>query len=242
MGRVLLAMRRALRAARLGTRFWGTSRFCLPKTILIGTRTVCLTAPPERGLAYDFINVLLDDEYGLEQKSGGSSSVLDIGANIGLFSLWARRNFPQAVIHAYEPNPRLIEFTRSNLKQAGVRLFDEGVGSDLGFAVMEDRQESRLGRVKLGAQAGIRITPLAEAIQRMGGSVDLLKLDCEGAEWDILRDECSFARVRFIRMEYHLVENRSLDDLKGCAKNLGFQIDRLVPNHGFGIAWLSRRL
>lgn len=235
-------MRRVLRAARLGVFFGGTSRFRLPQSVRLGSQAVLLNAPPEPHLAYDFINVLLDDEYGLEQLCGEVASVLDVGANIGLFSVWARCNFPRAVIHGYEPNPRLIELAGCNLRQVNVRLFGEGVGAESGFAVMENNVESRLGQVRFGAKAGIPITALGEAIERIGGSVDLLKLDCEGAEWDIFHDKASFNKVRLIRMEYHLVNNCSIDDLSRWAKEAGFQIDRLRPNNGFGMAWLSRAL
>jgi hypothetical protein len=74
----------------------------------------------------------------------------------------------------------------------------------------------------------------------MGGALDLLKLDCEGAEWDIFKDVEALRQVRLIRMEYHLTDGRSLDDLTIHAKRLGFHIERLEPNQGFGIAWLSR--
>ena len=125
-------------------------------------------------------------------------------------------------------------------RRLGVRLFGEGVGHASGFAGVEDHGDSRLSRVSFGASRGVPVTAFAEVVARLGGSVDLLKLDCEGAEWDIFHDKASFQQVRLIRMEYHLVDNRSIDDLSQWAKKVGFQIDRLLPNSGFGIAWLSR--
>jgi len=58
--------------------------------------------PPERGKVGDLIDIILDDCYGLEQLQKKTSNpnlkILDVGANVGLFSLAARLNFPQAVI------------------------------------------------------------------------------------------------------------------------------------------------
>jgi FkbM family methyltransferase len=240
ISRSLLLLQRAVRAARLGVLFCGTSRFSLPERVRAGFKSLRLLAPPERGLAYDFINVWLDDEYGLRAMENKPTKVLDVGANVGLFSVWAAYCFPAATIHAYEPNPRVLAFAQSNLKQVGARLFPEGIGPSSGFAEMQDQPESRLGKVRFGVDKGVTITSLAVAIERMGGSVDLLKLDCEGAEWQIFKDEGPFEHVRCIRMEYHLTDGRTVDDLDRVATGLDYKIAKLVPNTGFGIAWLAR--
>jgi hypothetical protein len=52
----------------------------------------------------------------------------------------------------------------------------------------------------------------------------LIKLDCEGAEWPILRDEASWRQIRFLTMEFHLWAGYSLDELKQAISKLGFQI------------------
>ena len=75
---------------------------------------------------------------------------------------------------------------------------------------------------------------------RIGGRIDLLKVDCEGAEWDFMRDPELFAHVGAIRMEYHLVDGRTLDDVHRLADKIGFKVTKLDENSGFGIAWLDR--
>ena len=50
---------------------------------------------------------------------------------------------------------------------------------------------------------------IADAIARMGGKTDILKLDCEGTEWEILKDIASLKKVKAITLEYHLEDNRS---------------------------------
>ena len=66
-----------------------------------------------------------------------------------------------------------------------------------------------------------------------------MKLDCEGAEWDIFENAAPFEKVRRIRMEYHLVDGKSLEDLKRAAARIGFEIVKLKENSGFGIAWMT---
>lgn len=233
--------KRVVNAASMGVYFPGTKRFLLPKQFFAHNRQIKLTAPQEPGLAWDFINVLLDDEYGLRRIVPPPQTVLDIGANIGLFSLWAARCFPSATIHAYEPNPRITPFTQENLDQCGVTLFKKAVGSEIGFASIMDDSESRLCQLITGASEGIAVIQLQEAINQIGGKVDLLKLDCEGAEWEIFRNPAPFKNITSVRMEYHLTEGRTVDDVKRVVNNLGFTIEHLEENLGFGIVWFSRR-
>ena len=59
------------------------------------------------GTLNDFLSIFLDDDYYLERQNKEVSSVLDIGANLGFFSIAARNAFPNATIHSYEPNEDL---------------------------------------------------------------------------------------------------------------------------------------
>jgi len=104
---ILRLFRRNLRARAMGFSFAGTSRFRAPSSFIYKSRRVSLNLPQEPGLNYDFINLILDDEYGLEKLDAKPKTIIDIGANIGLFSLWAGLCFPKAIIHSYEPNARL---------------------------------------------------------------------------------------------------------------------------------------
>jgi hypothetical protein len=71
----------------------------------------------------------------------------------------------------------------------------------------------------------------ASAVARLG-AVDVVKLDCEGAEWDIFTDPKPWTRIRSLVMEYHLwarpgvTEQTLISQLKG----LGFSIVELVPS------------
>ena len=232
--------KRFLYGMSMGVYFLGTKRFKLPSRFFMHKREINIVAPQEPSLAWDFINVLLDDEYGLREIISQPRTILDIGANIGLFSLWARSCFQLATVHAYEPNPQITSFTRKNLEQCDVIVFAEAVGSEMGFASMIDGSESRLGQFATRESGEIVAVTLEEAISRIGGTVDLLKLDCEGAEWEIFRNPKPFKDVKSIRMEYHLTEGRTISDVKRVASDLGFTIARLEENSGFGIVWLYR--
>ncbi len=200
-----------------------------------------LSFPNEIGFRSDFINVILDDEYGLQNMPFAPERVLDIGANIGLFSIWCAHHFPDSTIHAYEPNPRILPDAAKNLAGTGVTLFPFSVGKETGFARMIDPSESRRAQITVQNDGDIKVIALDEAVQRIGGAVDLLKLDVEGTEWAIFENEKAFEHIRMIRMEYHLMGGRKLEDFSSTVRNLGFQVDRLVPKSSVGIAWLSKQ-
>ena len=69
VNRYLLFINRVLNALKMGLIFSGTRNFKLPKSFLANGQRITLNAPPEKGIAWDFINVLLDDEYGLSTVS-----------------------------------------------------------------------------------------------------------------------------------------------------------------------------
>src|SRR5436190_15637698 len=240
--RFTLLLRRFLRAREFGVLFVGTKKFLLPRSIRWRDRNLLISAPEEAGVVSDFINLVLDDEYGLREFRDKPKTVIDVGANIGLFSILAAHYFANAMIHAYEPNPRVIPYTAKNLQPAGITLFNEGVGSVSGFATIQDTGESRSALTLLGASVSgnVPIISLTEAVERMGCEIDLLKLDCEGAEWGIFQEPRAFERIRNIRMEYHLIHGHSVGDLERITTDLGFRIDRWISNQRFGIAWLSR--
>jgi FkbM family methyltransferase len=231
MNRYLLLIRRIRIARQLGFRFLGPGR------LRLFDETLALKYPNDPTLISDVINILLDDEYGLREIRQPIRTVVDIGANIGLFSLWARHHFPSAVIHAYEPNDAIWDFTVGNLKRARVVLFNEGVGSE---ETIVSRHSSRCAAITRDPRGNIKLTGIDAVVRRLGGTdIDLLKIDCEGAEWDIFLRRDAFRTVRHIRMEYHLNQRQNLASFEAVTSELGFKITRLIPNREFGIAWLD---
>src|SRR5262245_2968893 len=134
--RCLLLVQRFLRACPFGVCFTGTSGFRMPAKVRLCGRRLTFSIPVEVGPGLDFINLALDDEYGLRQMPFEPRTILDIGANFGLFSLLAAHYFPPATIHAYEPNPRVFPDAAANLALVGATAIQAGVGSRSGLAVI----------------------------------------------------------------------------------------------------------
>jgi FkbM family methyltransferase len=235
---------RKRRAGRLGFRFTRARDFAIPDEIRIAGRRVSVVGPAENGINTCFVDVFLDDCYGLEQVgSFKQGRILDIGGNVGMFALAARNAFPKSTIHVYEPNPRMLPFLSSHAAAANFSYFAEAVGRDDGQISLVDHQDCVQVRTKQDDRGGIPQVAFRRAIERIGGHCDLVKLDCEGAEWDILADTASWQHVDHLAMEYHLwAGRRQHDDVQSLMDSIGFRIDRQISDHAdFGIVLASRR-
>lgn len=156
--------------------------------------------------------------------------VVDIGANMGLFALWAAPQASRGRVICIEPTA-VIGCLERSLPASGltnVEIVRCAVGRDegvlelveyAGFTAVTHAAEFRpatLGQFLIhllwrkSQQRPIRTTcrcrPLEAVLAELGvGHVDLLKVDCEGGEYDILdslSDE-ALGRVSRIVMEFH---------------------------------------
>lgn len=122
--------------------------------------------------------------------------VLDIGANVGAFALWASRKWPGCTIDAYEPNPEAFAFLTKNVAtfDLRVRAHALGVRDFAGRALL--RRGIHGGKTNLccasfhdtgtGNQAddGVEVD-CVDAAELPG--CEVLKIDTEGSELEILR-------------------------------------------------------
>jgi FkbM family methyltransferase len=189
-----------------------------------------------------FIEVLMDDAYGLRELRGKKiNSVLDIGANIGFFALAARDTFPDATIHVYEPNPAALPYLKSNSHAARYEVFPEAVGAAAGRVNLTAADFVNVRSVQ-NAGGDIAQVSFGTVLERIGGHCDLVKLDCEGAEWEILSDRESWKNVAHLTMEYHFWNTyHRFEDVPCVLADIGFKVRRqFMLGDDFGMAWASR--
>ncbi len=115
---------------------------------------------------------------------------IDAGANIGLFTLFLCDTAPETKVIAFEPDPenaRIARLTLAGLIEAGqVELIEKAVGTrawEIPFVAGLQMTSHRAGPDEHG-RIRVQQVDLFEHLQDVG----LLKLDIEGAEWEILRD------------------------------------------------------
>ncbi len=184
-----------INALRLGFFFTRFSAFKMPERVSVGGNKIRLHYPPEYGAHCDFIGCCVLNVYGLSQQLSDLKSILDIGANVGFFSIAARSRYPGATIHAYRPNPRTLPFLHSNVEQLGVTIYPEALGAGEGHVSVIDTGDCNGARTVESSEGPIMQVSLDRAIARIGGTVDLLKLDCVGAEWEMFRSAAPWRPV-----------------------------------------------
>jgi len=79
-----------VRAHRLGVHLGLSRSFRLPESMIVNGERREIHLPDEAGVRVAFMELLLADCYGLERVTGPVRTVLDIGANVGLFCVAAR--------------------------------------------------------------------------------------------------------------------------------------------------------
>lgn len=142
--------------------------------------------------------------------------VVDVGANIGVFSIEAVRR-GAAVVHACEPGPETAEFLKRNAKENRLpqivahwtAVADRTGSLDLYLGPGRCSGGSRVFPTGLKPDAETVKVPavsLTELLEQNGlERVDFLKLDCEGAEGLILSSTPAgvLRRISRICMEFH---------------------------------------
>jgi FkbM family methyltransferase len=133
--------------------------------------------------------------------------ILDIGANLGWYSMLLGKRCPRARIHAFEPEPRNLALLRENLQQNGianVTVHPVAVAERSGTMQFFPYAEKNMGRHSLVAQEGctpidVRVVALDEFLPAVGvqpEQVDLVKIDVEGYELPALRGAQRLLRGR----------------------------------------------
>lgn len=238
--RLLNLVKRRNRAKKIGIEFSRAADFQISNYLLINDVRKQVSLPQENGIKVAFVEILLDDCYGLEELSQPILKVLDIGANVGLFSIAARNKFPQAVIHAYEPNPYLEKHLQIQAENANFDYFMEAVGLEDGKVSLEFHDDSVQTRSTVNQAGAITQVAFRQTIERLGGSVNLAKVDCEGAEWLLFQDKANWQLVQNLSLEYHLYPDHKHEEVRQVIQGLGFKIKKQIPIENYGLILAHR--
>ena len=191
--------------------------------------------------SYEFREICINDCYHLhvlKNQLNRIENIIDIGANQGLFTIAARQQFSKAKISCYEPNKELQSVLDHNSKQLNAQVWYEAVTKEDCKVELEFGETDLQNTTKFSLNGEITGTAFKKVIERAGGNIDLLKLDCEGAEWELFEDEDSWKNIRAVTMEYHLWARKGscFDDIKQIIEKLNFNLITHNPiSESFGI-------
>jgi FkbM family methyltransferase len=136
--------------------------------------------------------ILHERQYALKSTLPSSPTIVDAGANVGVASLWFLAQYPDAALHAFEPEPGNFRLLESNLgkvprvvlNQAAVGAHDTTVYLHLAsHGAVHSVQDASVG----AATVSVPCIALEGYLERHGiGRIDLLKLDVEGSEAEVI--------------------------------------------------------
>jgi len=154
------------------------------------------------------------------------SVIFDIGGNVGMTSIYYSSIFPNARIYTFEPVKRNYEILKLNTENIkNIQSFNFGLGSENqemkifsandetnngGFSIYSENTD-----VNQTSYENIKIKNAGEVIKELGiNNIDLIKIDTEGAEYDILRsmNPKILSNVKWIIGELHSVNDYKLLD------------------------------
>lgn len=138
--------------------------------------------------------------------------IVDVGANVGYSVIYWASLFRNAAIEAFEPHPETLRALRANLELNGlterVTIFPVAAGTQNTTALLTDAgvcSNLTQDRSSDGYEVSVR-----DFFETVGScQIDLLKMDCEGAEYDLIADP-RFANLNVTTMvlEWHATERR----------------------------------
>lgn len=157
--------------------------------------------------------------------------IIDCGANIGLSVIYFKKLYPNAIIEAFEPDPNIFAALSENvnnynpdkilLHKKAIWINDDGIEfqSEGGFSGRIPKEGDSNDLIK------VESARLKTILQKYD-EVNFLKIDIEGAEYDVLKDcNLELKKVEHIFIEYHshVSESQTLHEILSMLSELGFR-------------------
>jgi FkbM family methyltransferase len=228
-----------------------------PETLQFRTRSgVRIDCPNRRGARVPVYEIFAEDVYQLRPFLGPlldrPIQVIDIGAHIGTFACRLTQLHPQASLMCFEPSPTTAQFLRRNVALNGigdrVTVFERALARVGGHADFDDNGAGSglNGLVSANHHTGtvteVQTISFDDAVAAAPAPVDVVKIDCEGGEYDLVlgSSAASWASVQRVVIEYHPVPGQTWTELRAFFETVGLSVQAADEAAGYGCVWLSR--
>ena len=190
-------------------------------------------------------DVVIRNEYRLPDKFDAEDIIVDIGSHVGSFAK-ACLDRGAGLVICFEPDGQNFEDLSYNMKAYTertvlIRAAAWASGDVLPFARPLGAEHTGGGSVVSGGDNPtlVRAVDAVAMLDAVIGvkEIRLLKLDCEGAEWELLAKPDLYDRADAIAMEWH--ENTASADLDGLRSRLEKRYQKIeVKGNVTGLGWL----
>ena len=181
------------------------------------------------------VNVWIKNEYEIDNfLIKDNDSIIDIGGHIGLFSLLVSQKSKYANIYSFEPIEDNFSLLKKNLELNNIKNvfpFNLAVSKDSDKVnLFLSNDESAHSIISKDSES---VTVKSISLQKIFdeneiNTCKLLKLDCEGAEYEIIESLPLeyFDKIQNMTIEYHLADSRPdlVKNLISKIKQSGFNI------------------
>jgi FkbM family methyltransferase len=137
--------------------------------------------------------------------------IIDIGANVGFFSIFCSRNFPQAHIYAFEPIKQTYAVLCKNIQlDSNVSAFNKAISSqNQQLRMSYDLNNSEISHISANGNESVESETLDSFIEINNiRTIDLLKVDAEEHELQVLLGSTKALGItKYLYIEVNLENN-----------------------------------
>ena len=171
-------------------------------------------------------DIRLYDYYWLKVKG---KRVLDVGASIGDTAVYFALKGARQVV-AFEPYPFPYSYALKNVEANGlnnVKVINAGVSGHDGTVKVTKGETTTSSDLKASDEPDAVEVPIysLDRVLEEYGPFDVIKMDCEGCEYDAIASSKRIGEINQIQIEYHYGPERLLEALK----NAGFEVKTTKP-------------
>lgn len=198
---------------------------------------------PDEAAQSVWVEIFKEREYKIAESviTNAVDPIIDVGAHIGLFSMYARTLNKKVSIFAIEPEEKNFELLNKNIKEnkfTKVKTFQVALGghsAETSLVVSADSHNHHLISAPTAtSQTDQKETKQTTKMYSLQDFLDqqkitrvsLIKMDIEGGEYDVF-SACTpgdFARLNAVIMEYHNYAGQNYKEIETRLRENGFGV------------------
>ncbi len=194
------------------------------------------SVPDPASFVWQFHDIFVERFYQF-QALNPSPKILDLGANLGLASWFFLTHYPKAIIHSYEADSTICQFFSKNLppqEYPNISLYQEAVAATTSILNF-DSTGADDGKINAFGKHQVQGRAFPEILDRIGGKASLIKMDIEGAEFEIISEHWKlFQHTDYLFLEVHEDENQNFSQILPLLHQAGLQLIHITPQRRIG--------